>query len=146
MIDYEISNLTGYRLPQNLIKKTIGAFSRLAKIKKSRSLSLAFIAPASIRKWNRLYRGRDKATDVLSFAGGGIGEHDDSLGEILICPDRARCQAKEYGWPLDQEIARLLVHGLAHLLGYDHENVSAKKAQEMELFEAKILQQLQKHS
>ena len=143
MIKYEINNLTSYRLSPRSITKVVGVFSRMAKIKKSRSVSLAFISPAQMRKWNRLYRGQDKVTDVLSFVAGREGEFDDSLGEILICPQRASRQAKEYGWTLSQEVARLLIHGLAHLLGYDHENVSPRKAKEMELFEAKVLKRLE---
>jgi len=142
MINFEINNLTAYRLAPKTIAKTIAVFARQADFKKNRTLSLAFIGPAAIRKWNRLYRGRDKVTDVLSFAAGGEGESDDFLGEILICPQRAAAQAKEYGWTLQWEITRLLVHGLAHLLGYDHENVSARKAKEMELFEAKVMNKL----
>lgn len=142
MIKYELNNLTGYRIPSRLVAEVAGVFSRQAKIKESRTVSVAFISAAQIRKWNRIYRGRDKVTDVLSFTAGREGEFDDSLGEILICPERAARQAKEYGWTLSREIARLLVHGLAHLLGYDHENVSAKKAREMELFEAGILEKL----
>ena len=145
MISYEINNLTTYRPPPRAVGKIISACASQAKIKTSRTLSLAFITPASIRKWNRLYRGKDKVTDVLSFAGGGAGESDDSLGEILICPQRASRQAREYGWSFDFELARLLIHGLAHLLGYDHENVSVKKAKEMELFEAKVLDRLKKY-
>lgn len=145
MIDYEISNLTKYRLSPKLIAEVIGVFSRRAKLKKSQTVSLALVSAAQIRKANRLYRGQDKVTDVLSFTADGAMKFDDSLGEILICPERALRQAKEYGWTLNSELARLLVHGLAHLLGYDHENVSAQKAKKMELFEAKVLDRLKRH-
>ncbi len=88
---------------------------------------------------NREYRGIDKTTDVLSFpqveaAGGGQpeirgpkepegagGAGTFPLGDIVISLPRARRQAEEYGVPLYDEITRLLIHGLLHLFGYDHE-------------------------
>ncbi len=89
--------------------------------------------------------GQRQSDRRLEFCRRRAGESDDSLGEILICPQRASRQAREYGWSFDFELARLLIHGLAHLLGYDHEDVSAKKAKEMELFEAKVLDRLKKY-
>jgi len=146
MIDFEINNLTGYRLPRRAIAKTVAVFASQAKLKQKLNLSLAFIPPAQIRKWNMTYRGRDQVTDVLSFTADGEGEFGDSLGEILICPKRAAKQAREYGWSLQQEIIRLLIHGLAHLAGYDHENISPPKAREMEIFEGRILEKMAKSS
>ncbi len=74
-----------------------------------------------IRELNKNYRGKDKATDVLSFI---IDEYVGDyrlLGEIVISIDTARRQAKEMGHSLEDEIKRLLVHGFVHLLGYDHQ-------------------------
>jgi probable rRNA maturation factor len=69
-----------------------------------------------IRKLNRQYRKKDKATDVLSFR---LGD-DDLLGEIYISPQRAKVQARRYGVAYEEELKRLLIHGLLHLMGYDH--------------------------
>ncbi|MFN3947360.1 MAG: rRNA maturation RNase YbeY [Aquificaceae bacterium] len=74
-----------------------------------------------IRDLNRSYRGKDKATDVLSFTlDEPVGEYH-LLGEIVISIDTAERQAKDLGYSLEEEIKRLLVHGFVHLLGYDHE-------------------------
>lgn len=77
-----------------------------------------------MRELNRTYRNRDYATDVLSFDLGpemASGSPVDSgIGEIYISLDRASHQAAEFGVPLNAELARLLVHGLLHLAGYDH--------------------------
>ena len=76
---------------------------------------------------NKEYRGIDRVTDVISFA----LEDDKSmiipddirlLGDIYICLDKAKKQAKEYGHSLERELCFLAVHGVYHLLGYDHEN------------------------
>jgi probable rRNA maturation factor len=65
---------------------------------------------------NRQYRKKDKATDVLSFPFGD----DDLLGEIYISLQRAKIQARRYGVSYNDELKRLLIHGLLHLMGYDH--------------------------
>jgi probable rRNA maturation factor len=84
-------------------------------------LSIVLVSDAQIRRLNKLYRNKDKPTDVLSFP---IGEKVNGwliLGDIVISVDTARRQAKEFGYSLEEELKRLLVHGLVHLLGYDHE-------------------------
>ncbi len=71
---------------------------------------------------NDRYLGRNYATDVLSFFYGGITMDGlPFLGEILIAPDVAVEQAKRYGTSNEREIRKLLVHGILHLVGYDHE-------------------------
>lgn len=149
MITFEI--VTEIKVNEKLIKDAVKEFDRQAKIKGKKVFSLAFVDGQTIRKWNRAYRGKDKITDVLSFAQRD-SDPDESkffgqaekgeLGEILICLSRAKAQAKEYGWSLDQEICRLLVHGLAHLIGYEHENVSKKIEKEMFDFEKRIMDKL----
>jgi probable rRNA maturation factor len=81
----------------------------------------------TIRRFNRRYRGHDKATDVLSFAthrlsGPSWGFEKDYLGDIIISVERARHQAVEEKRSLHQELRILLIHGLLHLLGHDHES------------------------
>lgn len=79
----------------------------------------------TIQKLNREYRNKDSVTDVISFA----LEDDDTfiktdlrvLGDIYICLDRAKEQASEYGHSLLRELSFLSIHGLLHLLGYDHQ-------------------------
>ena len=86
-------------------------------------ISVSFMSADEIQALNRDYRGKDAATDVLSFP------VDDTLavgpgrplGDIVICMDIARRQAEEYEHSLERELAFLLVHGMLHLLGYDHE-------------------------
>lgn len=84
-----------------------------------------------IRLVNAEFRGQDEVTDVLSFPLHDSGEADlgfvvppdgiDRLGDIMICLPRAREQADEYGHSVERELGYLFVHGLLHLLGYDHE-------------------------
>ena len=82
------------------------------------SVTVAFVSDKKIRELNRQFRRIDKATDVLSFPGDST---DGDMGNIAISIETAARQAKQSGLTLDGEIAQLLLHGLLHLSGYDHE-------------------------
>ena len=96
-------------------------------------LSLLLVSDAEMRKLNRQWRGRDRTTDVLAFAQreGAGGAPGGLLGDVVISVDTARRQAAERGHPLTVEGERLLIHGVLHLLGYDHER-SAAEARRMQ--------------
>ena len=83
------------------------------------SATIAFVSDKKIRELNRQFRGIDKATDVLSFPAGG--PDDSELGDIAISVETAAAQAKENGLKFETEIAQLILHGVLHLSGYDHE-------------------------
>jgi probable rRNA maturation factor len=85
--------------------------------KSGSSATIAFVSDRSIRKLNQLFRGVDKATDVLSFP----ADEPDNLGDVAVSVETAARQAKENGLTFDGEIAQLILHGLLHLSGYDHE-------------------------
>jgi probable rRNA maturation factor len=99
-------------------------------------LSIVLVSDAQIKRLNKLYRNKDKPTDVLSFPIGEKVEDWLILGDIVISVDTARRQAQELGHSLEEELKRLLVHGLVHLLGYDHElgGEEEKKFFELEEF------------
>lgn len=87
--------------------------------------TIIFVTPEEIHELNKQYRGVDRVTDVISFA--LEDAHDVSLsdirvlGDIYICIDRMKEQALEYGHSETRELSFLTVHGLLHLLGYDHQ-------------------------
>jgi probable rRNA maturation factor len=84
------------------------------------TLCLRFTGDRAVRRLNRLYRGNDRPTDVLSFAGedGPDGRH---LGDVVVSVPTARRQAREHGHPVERELRRLVLHGVLHCLGHDHE-------------------------
>lgn len=84
--------------------------------RKNHVVSLSFITKEKMRKINNKYRKKNRPTDVLSF---NMNE-GKLLGDIFICPSLAKKNARSYGVTYKSELARLLVHGLLHLLGYDH--------------------------
>ena len=98
--------------------KTFAARAAGAIGKSDSSATIAFVSDKTIRQLNRQFRGVDKATDVLSFP---ADEDESNLGDIAISVDTAARQAKENGLEFDQEVAQLILHGLLHLSGYDHE-------------------------
>ncbi|HKP35457.1 MAG TPA: rRNA maturation RNase YbeY [Pyrinomonadaceae bacterium] len=89
-----------------------------------REATIVLVRDAAIRKLNRQFRGKDYATDVLSFPTQSEpfeSETQDKLGEVVISVDRAAEQAKENGVSFENEVQQLILHGLLHLCGYDHE-------------------------
>jgi probable rRNA maturation factor len=87
--------------------------------KTNSAATIAFVSDKTIRQLNRQFRGVDKATDVLSFP--AEDDNEANLGDIAISVDTAAKQAKENGLKFDEEVAQLILHGLLHLSGYDHE-------------------------
>ena len=112
-VDFEYSYLNG------VIKRTLEHENALNSV-----FSIIFVGNEEIQKINKEYRGLDKVTDVISFA---FEDNNDLmyndirvLGDIYICIPRMLEQASEYGHGVKRELSFLTVHGLLHLLGYDH--------------------------
>lgn len=101
------------------------------------ALSVSLVGDREIAQLNREHRGKDKPTDVLSFplyeAGEATpGEGERLLGDVVISVDTARRQAADYDAPLQNEVYRLLIHGILHVLGHDHEQAEERAAMEAE--------------
>jgi len=106
-------------------------------------LSIVLCDDATIHPLNRDYRGKDKPTDVLSFAqreGEFAFLEDNLLGDVIISMEPTRRQADERGHSVETELRVLLVHGILHLLGYDH--IEDDEAEIMEAKEREILRLL----
>ncbi|MFA6190555.1 MAG: rRNA maturation RNase YbeY [Candidatus Staskawiczbacteria bacterium] len=145
----EINNLTGHPILSRAVDKKI--FSTVAKIvlkgenRKTETLSLAFVSKSEIKKLNKKFRKKNKATDVLSFEldvpfGFAQGKNK-FLGEIIICPEVVRDNAKKYNISVKQEMTKMLIHGILHLCGYDHEK-SKKDEKIMEEKQEKYLAEI----
>lgn len=96
-------------------------------------LVVSLVGDAEIHALNRDYRGKDRPTDVLAFAmreGEPTPDGGDVLGDVVISLDTAARQAAERGVTIAAEVRDLLIHGILHLLGYDHE-VSANESRRM---------------
>ena len=105
-------------------------------------LSVSLVRDEEMRRLNRDYRGKDRPTDVLSFSlrEGEHGDVSSALGDVVISLDTAARQARGRA-TIAREVDRLLVHGILHLAGYDHE-VSAREERRMKRKEREILARL----
>ena len=140
------------RIKNNQKKQKLAATklkAQLAKLLESLNLpeaelSVLFVGDRAMRTLNRQYRAKDRTTDVLSFSlreGRFNAVQPNMLGDIVIAVPVARQQAVDAGHTLQQELERLLVHGLLHLVGYDHER-SAADARSMRMKEQNLLRKL----
>ena len=142
------TRLRTYKIHQENLKETIELLCRYLSLPLA-ELSVSFVSAAKIKDLNSTYLGKNKSTDVLSFPQNEWRQSYDPeqkqelktlikgmvlqplvLGDIIICPELARRNALQIGQSLQREITFLILHGLLHLLGHDHE-----KAQD----EAKML-------
>ena len=108
-------------------------------------LSILLTDNEGIRALNRRYLDRDRPTDVLSFPMWDFNSElrtpnsELILGDVVISIEKARKQAEELGVTMDEELSRLLVHGILHLFGFDHEK-SSKEAQRMKKEEERLIE------
>ena len=110
-----------------LVKKVIDEVLRVEGLSKNYEISISFVENQEIRELNRVYRGVDKETDVLSFPmDDEFGLEELLLGDIIISIDKAFEQSLDYGHTIEREIAYLTAHSMFHLLGYDHMNDEEK--------------------
>lgn len=120
----EIKNLSGRLQYLDSVKKIGMAILRKER-KQNLDLSLVFLGEAKMREFNRIYRGKDKVTNVLSFPSGNdkipSGFEGLGLGELVLCPAVIRKDAVKYGITFKAELTSIFIHGLLHLVGYDHE-------------------------
>jgi len=124
-------SITSHREPEPL---DVSAFERLSAFVLEREeapatieLSIALVDIAEMTQLNGEYRGKEGPTDVLSFECDELCDVIDpdepiTLGDVVIAPEVAEAQAAEYGHTVEEELNLLLVHGVLHLLGYDHED------------------------
>ncbi len=108
-----INNLTTVKLDEELVKKVAKEVLE-GENKGESDLSIVFVGQARMRELNKKYRGKNRATDVLSFQGNG-------LGELVICLREVKKNAKRFNSAFEKELAKVLIHGILHLSGYEHE-------------------------
>ncbi len=102
-------------------------------------LSITFVGRAAISGLNRRYLGHRGTTDVISFGLGRPGNRGVVIGDIYICPEIARDNAKRQGVPIGEEVLRLVVHGTLHVLGYDHPTGASRTTSPMWRRQERIL-------
>ena len=130
----EINNLTNTVVDEDFLKKTAKIVTDGEK-KKAIELSIALVRQGRIRELNKRYRGKNRVTDVLSFS-------YDGSGDIVICLGEVKKNARRFGTTFEKELSKVLIHGILHLLDYDHEK-NEKEAEKMRKKEEYYLSQLE---
>ena len=120
-------------LPEKAIKQLIESVIRELKLS-AREIHVIFVDDEYLRKLHREYLHDDSYTDVMTF---NLSDSGEVEGEIYISVDRARVQARQYQVSVEEEIARLVIHGLLHLKGYD--DATPAERQNMHQLENKML-------
>jgi len=130
------SKSPNFRLPS---ARTLAGFLTSAQqaLRLKGQVTVLLTTDAAIRKLNRRFRGKNKATDVLSFPAEGLGA-EGIAGDVAISVTTALRQAAEQGHPLSTEVKVLILHGLLHLAGYDHEADSGRMARREQLLRARL--------
>lgn len=124
-----INNLSGIEIDKKYVRKIVSESLKLEKIK-DKEVSIVFLENKEIRRLNREYRKLDRTTDVLSFP---EDKENSFLGEIAIAPEAVKERSEE---GFEKGLARVLVHGALHLMGYDH--IDKKDREEMRKREEKM--------
>jgi len=156
----EIHNFTQNEIDEKMLQRVADVVLKVLGVKGKVEISLAIVGDGRIRKLNKMYRGKNRVTDVLAFGDKSVlpylakafprlkkGEDVEfveapdgvkRLGEVIICYPRAKKQAKRIGHSLEKELTILLIHGILHLSGYDHEQ-GGKEEEKMKGMEEKAL-------
>lgn len=120
----EVNNLTTNKVDETYLKGL--AKKVLEEENKKTEISIVLVGQGRIRELNKKYRKKNKVTDVLSF------QYDNhKTGEIVVCLREVKKNAKKFNSTYKKELSRILIHGILHVLGYDHEK-SEKAAEKME--------------
>ena len=133
----EINNLTTNQIDEDFFKKIAKKVLK-AENKENNNLSIALVGQGRMRQLNKRYRKKNRVTDVLSFSENEIPSFKfqipipvKGLGEIVICLPEVKKNSKKVSSTYEKELSKVLIHGVLHLLGYDHEK-SEKQAKIME--------------
>ena len=139
---------TKFRIQRHKIRSTVSNILKILDCT-DKEISIVFTDDKNIKEINKQYLGRNKTTNVISFSL-REGEYGDInrqvMGDIVISVETAQKDARKGNFTLEQEINFLLIHGILHLLGYNHENTSRQEATKMKLKERELFDKINRHN
>jgi probable rRNA maturation factor len=139
-IELNVINRSSRPMPKSFLALWIKLLSKEKAFRKclGREVVVVFVDPDEMKRLNKKFRQKNYATDVLSFAS---DPSDEAVGELVICPQVISRQAKEHRLLVKEELGYMVLHGLLHLLGHDHER-SASAARKMFRLQDEIFERL----
>jgi probable rRNA maturation factor len=134
-----------FKIPKNLshsyCEKVAKALEKVVKIPQNGRVNLIVISAQDMASMNQQYRGKEGPTDILTFSYyTPDSKKDDVVGEIYLCLEKIKIYAKERGITYQEQLEHIIIHGLVHLIGYDHE--TEKQSKEMENIELSLKKNL----
>lgn len=121
---------------KQVIMAVVDTIARIKELPEKTELSIMLVDNDYIKELNLMYRGKNEPTDVLSFAMNEMTDEEpgfdvpgdvNMLGDIVVSLEQAKAQSIEYEHSLEREVGYLIVHGMLHLLGYDHKSERERK-------------------
>ncbi len=128
----DINNLTGFVVDEDFLKEATNKVLKGERMEEKRELSIVLIGKQEMKALNRRFRNKDRATDVLAFSAPSVmienkeRKRIEPIGEIIICPAVVKENARSKAGDFQRELILCLIHGILHLLGYEHESNEAK--------------------
>ncbi len=121
-----VNNLTRFSIKSDLLRRCVEVAFKEEKKNSSlqKQVSIALVKKEKMKELSRIYRGKDYATDVLSF----FYNEKGFLGEIIVCPEKIKEEKGDSS--IEKEVCRVIIHGAFHLLGYKHETEKEEKVME----------------
>jgi len=132
------SSVRRLNVSRALVRNAAAATLRAERVKDA-MLSITFVGRAAISRLNRRYLGHQGPTDVISFGLERVGRRGAVIGDVYICVEVARDNARRQGISAGEELLRLVVHGTLHVLGYDHPTGAARTTSRMWRKQERIL-------
>ena len=144
MITVEVNQRAGKKIPVTFWHRRAKKISRGLGLRRQCRVSLAIVGPVVMQHLNKTYRGKNQPTNVLSFSEAEVVDRSarlatSDLGEVVICYQQAVAEANQLGRTVAQQLEFLFIHGVLHLLGYDHQ--TKRQATVMERLEQKVINQ-----
>lgn len=121
----EVSNQTVDKINIRKIKNSVRKILRL--LNKNLNLSIVFVPPTEMKRINQKWRNKNTITDILSFGGLSLPFKQAFDGELILCSKQIKKQAQKIKHPQEKELVWLLIHGILHVLGYDHRSEKEEK-------------------
>lgn len=139
MADVSFTNFQEYGLDEDVFSGVANKVLDRFEAGRGMQLSVVLVDAVEMKRLNKVYRGKDSVTDVLSFNLGGVSDPGPKSNEIVLCWEEINRQAQNNKKSFNYHLIYLLIHGILHLLGYEHEGVREEDSERMFALQASLV-------